>query len=84
MKVLGRRVLVKREKVADRKGLIWLPDRAKQFPHGGVVVTVGDQVDSVKPGDQVIFGKYAGVVVEIEGESYVTLWDRDIIAVLGT
>ena len=82
MRVLGHRVLVKRERVLDRKGLIWVPDRAKQLPQGGTVIAVGAGVDSVTPGDQVIFGKYAGVEVKIAGETYVMLWDKHLMGVL--
>ena len=82
MRVLGRRVLVKREPMSDRHGLLWLPDRAKQRPQGGIVMSVGDLVTTLKPGDHILFGRYAGIETHLAGVDYVVLWETDVMAVL--
>jgi len=89
---LGDRVVVKRiEEEPKTKGGIVLPDTAKEKPQKGKVIAVGtgrvlengQKVPlEVKEGDIVVFAKYGGTEIEIEGEEYVILSERDLLAVL--
>ncbi|TBH20477.1 co-chaperone GroES [Thermus thermamylovorans] len=93
IKPLGDRVVVKRiEEEPKTKGGIVLPDTAKEKPQKGKVIAVGtgrilengQKVPlEVKEGDIVVFAKYGGTEIEIEGEEYVILSERDLLAVLG-
>ena len=87
---LGDRVVVKRESSEGRTaGGIVLPDTAKEKPQRGKVVAVGPGklLDngkrgelSVSVGDQVIYGKYGGTEIEINGEEVKILREGDILA----
>ena len=92
IKHLGDRVVVKRiEEEPKTKGGIVLPDTAKEKPQKGKVIAVGtgrvlengQRVPlEVKEGDIVVFAKYDGTEIEIDGEEYVILSERDLLAVL--
>ena len=92
IKPLGDRVVVKRiEEEPKTKGGIVLPDTAKEKPQKGKVIAVGtgrvlengQRVPlEVKEGDIVVFAKYGGTEIEIDGEEYVILSERDLRAVL--
>lgn len=92
IKPLGDRVVVKRiEEEPKTKGGIVLPDTAKEKPQKGKVIAVGSGriLDNgqkvpleVKEGDIVVFAKYGGTEIEIDGEEYVILSERDLLAVL--
>jgi chaperonin GroES len=92
IKPLGDRVVVKRiEEEPKTKGGIVLPDTAKEKPQKGKVIAVGtgrilengQRVPlEVKEGDIVVFAKYGGTEIEIDGEEYVILPERDLLAVL--
>ncbi|WP_117237774.1 co-chaperone GroES [Thermus sediminis] len=92
IKPLGDRVVVKRiEEEPKTKGGIVLPDTAKEKPQKGQVIAVGtgrilengQRVPlEVKEGDTVVFAKYGGTEIEIDGEEYVILSERDLLAVL--
>ena len=92
IKPLGDRVVVKRiEEEPKTKGGIVLPDTAKEKPQKGKVIAVGtgrvlengQRVPlEVKEGDIVVFAKYGGTEIEIDGEEYVILSERDLLAVL--
>jgi len=92
IKPLGDRVVVKRiEEEPKTKGGIVLPDTAKEKPQKGRVIAVGSgrvlengqKVPlEVKEGDIVVFAKYGGTEIEIDGEEYVILSERDLLAVL--
>lgn len=88
---LGDRVAVKQEPAEEktRSGIV-LPDTAKEKPAEGTVVAVGSGrvLDSgqkvpleVKIGDKIIYSKYGGTEVKIDGEEYIILQERDILAV---
>ncbi|HLG74231.1 MAG TPA: co-chaperone GroES [Chloroflexota bacterium] len=91
IKPLGDRVLVEpleREEVTS-SGIV-LPDTAKEKPQEGTVVSVGSgRVDDkgqkhaleVKAGNKVLYGKYAGTEIKIEGKEYLILSEKDILAV---
>ncbi|MDB9314509.1 co-chaperone GroES [Spirulina sp. CS-785/01] len=87
---LGDRVFVKiSESEEQTSGGIFLPDTAKEKPQVGEVVAVGPgKIDNdgnripmeVKQGDQVLYSKYAGTDIKLNGEDYVLLSEKDILA----
>jgi chaperonin GroES len=92
VKPLHDRVIVKRTEGEEKtKGGIIIPDTAKEKPIEGKVVAVGNGkiLESgktlpmqVKTGDKVLFGKYAGNEIKIDGEEHVIMREDDIIAIL--
>lgn len=92
LKPLGDRIIVKPISAEEKTpGGIVLPDTAKEKPQEGEVVAVGPgtQLSSgkrvpmdVKPGDRIIYGKYAGTEVKVGNEEYVILRQEDVLAVL--
>jgi chaperonin GroES len=88
---LGERVLVRRiTEVETVRGGIIIPDSAKEKPQEGVVVAVGTgRFDkgqhvpmSVKEGDRVLFGKYSGSDIKIDGEEFLILKEEEILGIL--
>lgn len=90
---IGDRVVVKPEpeEVKTKSGIV-LPDTAKEKPSEGTVVAVGSGrvLDNgqkvsleVKIGDKVIYSKYGGTEVKIDGEEYIILAERDVLAIRG-
>jgi chaperonin GroES len=89
---LQDRVLVKRlEQEEKTKGGIIIPDTAKEKPIEGKVIAVGagkvgddgkQRPLDVKPGDRVLFGKYSGTEVKIDGEEALILREEDILGVI--
>ncbi|MEJ5329602.1 MAG: co-chaperone GroES [Desulfobaccales bacterium] len=92
VKPLNDRVLVKRtEEMQMTKGGIYIPDTAKEKPIEGKIIAVGpgkmsDQGQrmalQVKEGDRVLFSKYAGTEIKIEGEEYLMMREDDILAII--
>lgn len=91
LRPLEDRVVVKPIEAEERtKSGIVLPDTAKEKPQQGEVIAVGpgryedgQRVPmEVKVGDKVIYSKYGGTEVKIEGEEYIILSSRDILAVI--
>lgn len=92
LKPLADRIVVRRLEAQDKtkSGLI-LPDSAKEKPQEGKVVSVGTgrQLEDgsiksleVKSGDRVLYGKYSGTEVVLEGEEYLILREEDVLAVV--
>ena len=91
---LHDRILLTRvEEEAQTAGGIIIPDTAKETPQEGIIVEtgkgkVGDDGKvtplDVKRGDRVLFSKYAGNDVTLDGEDYVILREDDVLAVLGS
>ncbi len=82
---LADRVMVKLEKnEAKTAGGIIIPDTAQEKTQSGVVVEIGDDKDviKVKTGQKVMYDKYAGTQVKIDGEEYLILKMSDIIAII--
>ena len=88
---LGDRVIVKAMTQETSKSGIIIPDTAKEKPQQGKVVAVGpgrlsDSGDrlspEVKDGDVVLFGKYSGTEIEVDGSELLILRESDILAVL--
>lgn len=93
IKPLGDRVVVKAlpQEEKTKSGIV-LPDTAKEKPQQGEVVAVGTgrvlengqkAAMEVKTGDKVIFSKYAGTEIKVEGEEVLILGERDILAIIG-
>ncbi len=82
---LGARVLVRvlEEESVTASGLV-LPDTAQEKPQRGEVVSVGDDEEMIKvaPGDRVLYGKYSGTDLRLDGEDYLILEAADLLAVL--
>ncbi|MFZ5626274.1 MAG: co-chaperone GroES [Bacillota bacterium] len=92
IKPLGDRIVIKplASEEVTASGIV-LPDTAKEKPQEGEVVAVGKGrllengeriAPEVKAGDRVIYSKYAGTEVKYEGEEYLILNERDILAVI--
>lgn len=92
IKPLGERVVIKvLESEEKTKSGILLPDTAKEKPQLGKVVAIGPgkTLDNgqkvaldVKTGDKVLFAKYAGTEVKLDGEEYTVLKETDILAIV--
>ena len=90
---LGDRVLVKRvEEESKTKGGIIIPDTAKEKPQEGEVVAVGpgarDDSGKVQPlelkaGDKILFGKWSGTEVKLDGKDLLIMKETDIMGVIG-
>ncbi|MGZ8364658.1 MAG: co-chaperone GroES [Caulobacteraceae bacterium] len=90
---LGDRVLVRRiEEESKTKGGIIIPDTAKEKPQEGEVIAVGpgardedgDYIKmDVKTGDRILFGKWSGTEVKLDGEDLIIMKESDILGVLG-
>lgn len=90
---LQDRILVKRiDQEEKTKGGIIIPETAKEKPQEGQVVAVGKgkvgddgnvRALDVKKGDRVLFGKYSGSEVTLEGEEHLILREEDILGILG-
>lgn len=84
---LHDRVIIK-PAVAEEKtaGGIIIPDTAKEKPQRGIVVAAGpgkkDEPMTVKSGDTVLYGKYAGTEISVEGEDFLIMRESDILAVV--
>lgn len=84
---LHDRVIVKPAAAETRTaGGIIIPDTAKEKPQRGTVVAAGpgkkDDPVTVKPGDTVLYGKYAGTEVTIDGEDLIIMRESDILAII--
>ena len=92
LKPLGDRIVVKvLTRDEKTKGGIFLPDTAKEKPTEGEVKAIGSGkvLDNgqklpieVKVGDHIIFSKYAGTEVKIDGEEFVIFSERDVLAII--
>ena len=91
---LQDRILLRRvEEEEKTAGGIIIPDSAKERPQEGVVVSTGKgkvlddgkvQTLDVAKGDRVLFGKYSGSDVTLDGEDYVILREDDVLAIVGS
>ncbi len=93
LKPLADRVIVKPSEAEEKtKGGIILPDIAKEKPIEGTVIAIGPGKTAedgkvvkpeVKVGDKVLYGKYSGTEVTVEGEEYLIMRESDIFAIIG-
>jgi len=92
LRPLQDRILVKRVAEEEKtKGGIIIPDTAKEKPIEGKIIAVGNGKVSddgkripleVKEGDKVLFGKYAGTEIKVEGEEYLIMREDDILGII--
>jgi chaperonin GroES len=87
IKPLADRVLVKATAAEEKTiGGIIIPDSAKEKPLKGEVIAVGqgikDEEMILKAGDQVLFGKYAGTEIELEGDKFLIMRQSDVLAII--
>lgn len=80
---LGNRVLVERKEDAQTtaSGII-IPDNAKEKPSQGTIVAVGGDVEEISVGDSVVFGKYSGNELALDGTDYLILDADDIFGII--
>jgi chaperonin GroES len=93
LRPLHDRVLVKRlEEQESKRGGLFIPDSAKEKPQQAEVVAVGTgklledgtrATPDVKAGDKILFGKYSGSDIRIDGNEYLILREDEILGVLG-
>ena len=92
LKPLADRIVIKRLEAQEKtkSGLV-LPDSAKEKPQEGKVIAVGTgrrledgsvKALEVKSGDRVLYGKYSGAEIALEGEEYLILREEDVLAVV--
>jgi chaperonin GroES len=84
---LHDRVIVKPAAAEDKTaGGIIIPDTAKEKPQRGTVIAAGpgkkDEPVTVKEGDTVLYGKYAGTEITIDGQEYMIMRESDILAIV--
>ena len=92
LRPLQDRIIVKRlEEESKTAGGIFIPETAKEKPQRGEVIAVGNGKKTedgkvlpidVKAGDKVLFGKYAGTEIKIEGEEYLIMREDDILGII--
>lgn len=92
IKPLGDRVLVEPKEAEEKTASgLYLPDTAKEKPVEGTIVAVGSGRKSdkgevspleVKVGDKVLYGKYAGTEIKVDGKDYLIMRESDIYAIL--
>lgn len=87
---VGDRLLVRRIDTAEMIGSLYVPDTAKEQPDQGEVVAVGRGATNergeivpteARPGDKILFGKYAGNDIKLEGEKYLIIRDEEVLAI---
>lgn len=92
IKPLGDRVVVKSVDAEEKTaGGLFIPDTAKEKPQKGTIVAVGpgrvengNKIDmTVKAGDTVLYGKYAGTEISLESEDYLIMRESDILGIVG-
>jgi chaperonin GroES len=87
IKPLADRVLVESAPAESKtaSGII-IPDSAKEKPQQGIVVAIGngkpDEPMTVKVGDKVMYGKYAGSEIQLEGKDFLMMRESDILAII--
>lgn len=91
IKPLGDRVLVQADAAEEKTSSgLYIPDTAKEKPQQGTVIAVGagkvengNKIDmTVKKGDKVLYGKYAGTEVSFDGVEYLIMRESDIVGIL--
>lgn len=87
IKPLADRVLVKPAAAEEKTvGGIIIPDTAKEKPLKSEVIAVGngtkDEEMVLKAGDQILYGKYAGTEIELDGENYLIMRQSDVLAII--
>lgn len=71
------------EDVEKTAGGIYVPDTAKEKPQSGKVEAVGSEVKEVKEGDEVMFDRYSGSKIKIDGAEHLIIKEEDILGIVG-
>jgi chaperonin GroES len=89
---LNDRIIVRRtEEEEQMRGGLYIPDTAKEKPQEGEVIAVGNGkilnngervAMDIKAGDKVLFGKYSGTEIKLDGEEYLILREDDVLGVI--
>lgn len=80
---LNKRVVVRLEQADEKsKGGIYLPEQAKEKPQTGIIVAAADDCETVKVKERVVFAKYTGTEISVDGVEYVLIKDEDILGVI--
>ena len=86
IKPLADRVLVLPAQAEEKVGGIIIPDTAKEKPQHGTIVAAGngtkDEEMILKEGDEILYGKYSGTDLEVEGTKYLNMRQNDVLAVV--
>ncbi len=86
IKPLADRVLVVPAPAEEKIGGIIIPDTAKEKPLRGIIKAAGqgtkDETMYLKEGDEVLYGKYAGTEIELEGEKFLMMRQSDVLAII--
>ena len=86
IKPLADRVLVLPAQAEEKVGGIIIPDTAKEKPQHGTIVADGngtkDEEMILKEGDEILYGKYSGTELEVEGTKYLIMRQSDVLAVV--
>lgn len=87
IKPLADRVIIEPAQAEEKTaGGIIIPDTAKEKPQKGIVLAIGegkkDEPMTVKVGDTVLYGKYAGTEISVEGNDYLIMRESDIVAII--
>jgi len=93
IKPMADRVVIEPlEEMEEMRGGLYIPDTAKEKPQQGTVIAVGpgrrtDQGELIevelKKGDKILYGKYSGTEVTVDGDEYLIVRESDVLAVLG-
>lgn len=78
---LFNRVLIKQDSAAEKVGMLYVPQGAAEQPQTGVIVASSTECKLSK-GDKVLFGKYSGTKVMMEGTEYIIMKDEDLLGVI--
>lgn len=83
IKPIGERLLVK-PSVSETKTSsgIYIPESAKEKQNTGEVISIGKIEDEINIGDKVLYSKFTGTEVELDGEQYIILEIKDILAII--
>ena len=87
IKPLADRVIVEPKEAEEKTASgLYIPDTAKEKPQRGKVIAVGsgkkDEPMEVKVGDEVLYGKYSGTEISVEGNDYLIMRQSDILAII--
>lgn len=78
---LGKRIVVERVEPKSPGGII-IPDTLKDKPFQGIVKTVGAGIIVCSTGDEVLFGRYAGIEIEVDGQKLILLREEEILGII--
>lgn len=82
MRVIFNNILIERAKEDEvTKGGIFIPEVGKERPAEGIVLEIGKDVEEVKKGDSIYFGKFTGVEIEVDGKTLLVIKEKDVFGI---